>query len=279
MRMRSRSVRALAALVLVGLVASGCSRIGLVYNRLDTLTDLEIGRYVDLDASQRADLAPRLDALWRWHRSTQLPLYVTDVRALQKTSAEPLTSVQFDAAGDRAQQNAEATWREVLRVAAPTLASLSDAQTASLLAQVEKRAAKDKRKQDKLTDADWAEQRAEDALDRLDEWAGSVTPAQRERIRQWSLDLVRPPADRLPPRRAAFADLMKKRHDADFGQRLEAYAMQPLRGLDPVLTDQRRRLLLDLSRLATAEQRAHLQDKLGALAAELDDLAQKLPPS
>jgi hypothetical protein len=271
---RIRLVAATAAALL-----AGCSSLGLVYNRLDTLARFQIGRYVDLEPQQQAEFDRRFDALWRWHRTTQVPLYAQDLRELQQATAAPLSAAEVRAISERMQDRAEITSAEALRTAAPTLASLSDRQVQQLLGAIDERAAKERRKQQKLSDSDWAEKRADEAIDRLREWAGSVTPAQRQRIELWAASLARPPADAQAQRRQLFAELMQRRREPDFGERLQGYGMEPFSEEAAAPGEKQRAatgaLLADLSRSATPQQRKFLYDKLGAMARELETLAQK----
>lgn len=280
--MPMRNARRLLAIVLIGLAVVGCSRIGLVYDRLDTLLYLRLGGYVDLDKRQQAELRPRFDALWAWHRHSQLPLYAGDLRQLQRQSGAAMTPEQVRVIADRVRNHGRVLAIEFSRMAVPTLASLSDEQVRALLAEIDQRMAKEKRKQAKLSNDEWAEQRADQALDRLEEWAGSVTPAQRTRIEQWSQASVRPPSDPNAKRRAAFAELLQQRAAPDFPQRVERFSLQPLTVEGMKEREPQRllshKLLVDLSQLATPAQRAYLQEKLGSMAMEVDGLA-KAPPS
>ncbi|MDB5967812.1 MAG: hypothetical protein JWQ90_262 [Hydrocarboniphaga sp.] len=273
---RTRKLIAAAA-ALAALLVAGCSSIGLVYNRLDTLAHFQIGRYVDLNPQQRADFDSRFNALWAWHRRSQLPLYAHDLRELAQTAAAPLTVQQLQQIGERWREHADRTTRESLRVAAPTLAALSEPQLRDMLAAIDKRAAKETGKQQKLDDTQWRETRVKEAAERLAEWASSVTPAQRQRIDLWADSLKRPPPDPQAARRRQFAELLKTRRDAGFEQRLQDYAFAPFTGeiaeMNEPQTQASRQLLADLSGMLTAKQRAYLRDKLNDMAAQIDELS------
>lgn len=267
---------ALATGVVLLLLAAGCSRIGLVYNRLDTLAHFQIGRYVDLDQQQKADFDTRFDAAWAWHRRSQLPLYAAELRRLAKAVDAPLSVQQVEQLGARWREHADLSTVESLKVAAPTLAALSDQQVAELLASVEKRAAKEAQKLQKLDDAEWREFRVDQAADRLDEWTDAVTPQQRERLQLWAAHQKRPPPDAQAARRRQFAELLNTRRDAGFEQRLQTYAFEPFTGeiatMNEPQTQASRQLLADLSDMLTTQQRAYFRDKLLDMAAQLDQL-------
>jgi len=277
----SRRIALATGLALL-LLAAGCSRIGLVYNRLDTLAHFQIGRYVHLDPQQRAGFDARFAAAWDWHRRTQLPLYAAELRQLAEQAASaPLSVQQVGQLGERWREHADRATVESLEVAAPTLASLTDRQVDELLAAIEKRAAKEKQKLQKLDDREWREFRTKEAADRLDEWTDLVTPEQRQRIERWASQLKRPPPDPQSARRQQFADLLKTRREPGFEQRLQAYAFEPFTGeiaeINEPQTQASRQLLADLSALLTAKQRAYLRDKFADMAAQMDELSARQP--
>jgi hypothetical protein len=187
---------------------------------------------------------------------------------------EPVSPVEQ--LGQRWREHADLTTRESLKVAAPTLAALSDQQVGELLAAVEKRAAQEKKKLQKLDDAEWREFRVKQATDRLDEWTDAVTPQQRERIVLWASQQKRPPADPQASRRKQFAELLKTRREPGFEQRLQTYAFEPFTGeiaeMNEPQTQASRQLLADLSGLLTAQQRAYLRDRFTDMAAQMDQL-------
>lgn len=276
MAIDGRRIALATGLALLVLLAAGCTRIGLVYNRLDTLAHFQIGRYVDLTPQQRADFDTRFAATWAWHRRSQLPLYAADLRELARTAAAPMSVQKVEQLGARWREHADLTTRESLKVAAPTLAALSDAQVGELLAAAEKRAAKEKQKLAKLDDTEWREFRVDQAADRLDEWTGAITPQQRARLVQWAAQQQRPPPDPQAARRQQFAELLKTRREPGFEQRLQTYAFEPFTGeiaaMNEPQTQASRQLLAELSGMLTAQQRSYLRDKLLDMAAQVDQL-------
>jgi hypothetical protein len=272
-----RAGRWLGAALLVVLV-SGCSSFGIVYNRLDTLVHLEVGRYIDLTPSQRADFDLRFSELWRWHRQTQLKLYADDLRAFAETAALPVSADEVEALTEQARAHAVRLAEKTFDGFASGVATLNDAQVDDLLAELAARNAKERKKALKLDDDEWREKRAKESIERLDDWAGSVTPEQRQRIREWAAGLVRklPPADAsaLQPLREVLAG----RDEPEFRERLTRLFIYPeLAPEDQAELEAERAarsaMLADLSELATDAQRRHLQKRLLEIARELDGLA------
>ena len=272
-----RAGRWLGAALLVALL-SGCSSFGLVYNRLDTLVHLEVGRYIDLAPAQRADFDLRFAELWRWHRKTQLKLYADDLREVAEIAALPVAAGEVEALTARVRTHVVQLANQTFDGFASGVAALNDAQVDDLLAELAARNAKERKKALKLDDDQWRAKRAKESIERLDDWAGSVTPEQRQRIREWAAGLERklPPADAsaLQPLR----ELLAGRGEPGFRDRLARLFIDPeLAPEDQAELEAERAarsaMLADLSTLATDAQRRHLQKRLLEIARELDGLA------
>lgn len=273
LRVRSR------LLILASLfVLAGCSGLSLVYNRLDTLARFEAGRFVDLSPPQRAEFRQRFDALWGWHRRTQLPLYAQRLREAAALADAPVEPEALRALAGQARALALPLARRGVETFAPLVATLDEAQVGDLLADVRRRLDKDRHEQQRRSEDDWRREREEDAIDRLDHWAGSVTREQRARIRAWAADLQRGPDTDADEALALLQRALAERGRADYAAYLiadwiDAAAPADERRRDDTAGRAAEALLVDLSTLATPEQRRHLRQRLLALADELDELA------
>lgn len=273
--------RARALLVALALLLGGCSGFGLVYNRLDLLAGLQLRSFVSLDEQQHAAWRTAFTRTWRWHRSTQLPRYAAHLRELAAGVDRPLDAPGLDAIEERIRVDSLRLGEELLRESAPLVASFSDAQVADFLGEMDERVAKTRRKQFKLSDDDWVEQRYDDALDRWEDWAGTATAAQEARLRSWAQSLL-PLRSRSPdPGYEAFRRdleaLLAERGRPDFATRLEKLVLTEPPETPRIAAWQaaQQALLLDLHRDATPAQRAHLRKRLLAMAAEMEELARK----
>lgn len=274
------SARVLLAALLV-LLLGGCSSFGLVYNRLDLLAGLQLRSFVSLDERQDAVWRTAFARTWRWHRSTQLPRYAALLREIASGVDRPLDAPGLAAIEERIRLDSLRLGEELVRESAPLVVSFSDAQVADFLEEMDERVAKTRRRQFKLSDADWIEQRYDDALDRWEDWAGAATATQEARLRLWAQSLLplraRSPDPTYETFRRDLQALAAERGRADFAPRLEKLILtEPPE--TPRLTAWRaaqQALLLDLSRDATPAQRAHLRKRLLAMAAEMEELARK----
>ena len=268
-------------LVALALLLGGCSSFGLVYNRLDLLAGLQLRSFVSLDDQQDAAYRTAFARTWRWHRNTELPRYAAHLREIAAGVDRPLDAPRLAAIEERIRVDSLRLGEELVRESAPLVASFSDAQVADFLEEMDERVAKTRRKQFKLSDEDWIEQRYDDALDRWEDWAGTATAAQEARLQMWAQSLLPLRSRSADPTYEAFrrdlAALLAERTRTDFAPRLEKLTLtEPPE--TPRITAWRaaqQALLLDLSRDATPQQRAHLRKRLLAMAAEMEELARK----
>ncbi len=266
----------------LGLLLGGCSRFGLIYNRLDTLVGMQIRPFVDPTPAQQADFDLRFGQLWLWHRQTQMPLYAEDLRKLAALSFQPLDVDEVGALAEQTREHLRRLLDKACEALAPTIASLNDAQVGDILAETTKKVAKQGEEARKFDDDAWREQRAEEAIDRLDEWAGSVTAEQRQRIKEWAAGLVRPPVTgedaNLEEGLQPIRDLLAQRGEPDFADRLRGFMLESSGAGDSDEERQAaRQMLADLSSLANDRQRRHFQKRLESLASNLDEIAAQKP--
>lgn len=265
------------------LLIAGCSRVGLVYNNLRLVAGLELSDFVDLQREQRGVFDSSFNNFWNWHRSTQLPSYAEALRAAATFTETLPDENRIRETRQQMAVLARPSVGRILEDGLPLFVSMSDAQVQSLLEELDERSAKGRRKRQKLSDEEWAEDTRERALDGLKDWTGAATPAQRERLQQWAAEILplRPPeAD--GSRRREFATLLAQRTEPAFATELQTFFLASsqeeeagsrgdhfLRSVD--------RLATDLMASTTEAQRAHLRKRLLDMAAELDKLSLQPP--
>ncbi|MGQ0586365.1 MAG: hypothetical protein ACT4PK_04085, partial [Gammaproteobacteria bacterium] len=122
---RSRFARALVAVAAVVLLTS-CSTLKFAYNRADWFGSWEFGKYVELEGAAEEAFDTGFDALWRWHRGTQLEVYASDLREIAEAARGPLTREQVDGYFKRASAHGRRLLEEALPPLARVLAALDD---------------------------------------------------------------------------------------------------------------------------------------------------------
>jgi hypothetical protein len=270
-------------ILLLTLLLGGCSRVGLVYNNLDTLVGFEVGRTLDLDRAQEQLLDEQFRLLWDWHRHTQLPLYAQDLRELAAAVDEPVGAAQVLGYLARAEAHGETLTRRAASHALPLLASLRDEQVSHLNQRLRKRMAQSA-SEPRPTDEQWVDTTYRNARKSLEKWTGRSTPEQREQLRDWARQRLR---WRTPP--AADSDspdtllqplnaLLAQRQAPDFAEQLDRFLFgQQQEAQDQRNADEQRRegaaFLAQLSQGLTSAQRRHLQDRLLDYARQFEKLA------
>jgi hypothetical protein len=277
-----RGLRALAvALALV--TVAGCSGLKLGYNRLDWIAAWQLGRFVDLDPKQEKLFGERFKVFWHWHRTTQLELYVRDLRELAGLVEKPLTPAQVQQYLQLSQDHAGRALQEIVPDTARVLQTFDDDQVRELLASMAERRQERAQESAELTADELKEEAQEQMVKALKRWIGPPTREQLRRIRDWSYERQYAGTTWHQYQEAwasAFTETLAHRRDPDFQQRLSVLfdnARVPYsEEMEKVQQHNRQAwigLMADLSASLDAKQRAHLRKRLGDLAADLEELA------
>lgn len=268
------------ALALVLALLAGCSSMRLAYDNADTLLRWEAKSYLDIHGAQVDELDARIAAFLAWHRAARLPEYVklsneAAARVERGLSREDLVW-GYDAAVGEA--------REALRHAVGDGANLLDRLSEAQIVHLESRFAEDNREfaREHLsgTPPQRRKERARRVVDRLEDWVGSLSDEQLERVALYSAraPLLAESRDLEYRRSQAELTSMLRAHEA--GQRLAGWAVDWERGRNPayqsmVLAEREEMfdLLLDIDRTLSAQQRARAVARFRDYAADFARLA------
>lgn len=272
----ARSLNAPRLLLAAGLLLllCGCSTLRIVYNQADHLLAYMAHDYFDLDAQQRQEFHARLDPLLKWHRQEALPDYVRFLSEAKKRGEQPVTR-------DDAQwlvDGFKARFRNLAAKGAPDAAEMLSSLTAENIQALEKQFAKVNQKfvrEHKLNGSRDEQRRArhERTVKRIKDWTGSLTAAQEERIA--ALNERLPYTDHLrhqdrQRRQKEFLALLKQRQNkAEFARALAPWLADWERGRPPEVAqalndayEKRVALYLEIERMLTPQQRAHVLHKI-----------------
>lgn len=169
----------------------GCSGTTFVYNRLDFLVPWYVERYVDLDRTQAKRFDVALAPLLQWHRREELPRYVALIGEMLESLDQPLTVPIVDQYTDRL----EIAWYRLRDRGLEELLILADdlssEQIDEFLQALEKKQRKYERKYLDRDDDEFRDDAYDEIRDSLTDFLGRLDSAQRLRVRQASLDLLR----------------------------------------------------------------------------------------
>ncbi len=276
---------ALGLLLAIGaLVLAACSATRVAYDNADTMLRFMASSYLDLDAAQSDDLSPRIARFHQWHRSNELPVYAALLRSASQRAAEGITAedVAWGLANVRLRYRRFAA--KAAEDAAPVLATLASTQLAAL----ERKFAENNEKYTKeFLPSDDKERRGRQLkrmLARFRDFAGELTPDQEARIGRFALAHERHVALRFEDRqrwqRDFVAALKAERKPEELGRHLaEMFERPELRRSEEFIREDARwdedlgRLIVDLDRSLTPEQRAHVVWRLSDYAEDFAVLA------
>jgi hypothetical protein len=256
----------LAFVLLLGVLLQGCSATRLAYNNADVFLRWQANNYFDFEGEASEELDQRIAALLRWHRAEALPRYAAFAEQVaQRLERGGLRREDLDWGYDAFRVQVGEALGAASAEAAPLLDRLSVAQIDHL----ERRLADDNRKfakeQLQGTVDERRKRRLKRNLERLEEWFGSLSEPQAERVRRYSdsAPLAGELRDRDRRRRQAeFVSLLRARAAKE---RLAAWAKAWEADREPAYARAQQAtrehfyaLLLDLDRTLSREQRAHV---------------------
>ncbi len=277
--------RRFLALSMAFLVAA-CTAVKVGYNNADTLITHSVDSYFDLDDEQAELVRDRVRELQRWHRRTQLAAYSELIHRAQVRVGGKVTTA--DVLGFQHEING--LMATVGERAAPDIAQLSARLNAGQIDHFAKKLADSNRKaRRELVSTDGSdERRVKKAIERAEEWFGSLNREQVELVRAsiaarpdagqwWMTERERRQRDALTLLRRIAAE---KPDEATAARWWRAYFAELAEPRDPerrarVLQyrEQNAALIAQLINAATPVQRATVAKKLRGYADDFTTLA------
>lgn len=207
-------MRAKPILVLVLLaVLQGCSATRVAYENADVFLRWQANSYFDFQGEQSDELDSRIAAFLAWHRLHALPQYA---RFAEDAGHRMLRGIKREDL-DWGYDAFRAQIREVLGAAAAEMGPMLDRLRPEQVTHLERRFAEENRKfareQLQGTVEERLKRRVKRNLDRLDEWFGPLSDAQRARVERYS---------ERAPLGAELRDRDRRRRQAEFAAMLRA---------------------------------------------------------
>jgi hypothetical protein len=176
-----KKIKLILIWLLMAVFLSGCS-FRFVYNHLDWWTHWYLDDYVTLTEQQQQRFDDEFEQLHLWHRTTQLPAYVQQLKALKISINDQINEQDIAANFVRFTEH----WQNFLIATEPKLqplvVSLSTEQTQQLLQALQ--AAHQERLDDDeaLSEQDWLEERTDQQKEQLKDWFGKLSPEQKSQV-------------------------------------------------------------------------------------------------
>jgi hypothetical protein len=267
----------------VAVLLAGCTVLGFVYDRLDTLVGFYIEDLVDLTPEQSAQLDRTLAGNLEWHRESELQRYAAFLREFAGTVDAGLERPRLLEASRRA----EAYWRAIFVQAAPGYSALAltftDAQVEQLIAALERKDTEEYAEHARRSAAQQAARREKSVRKFIERFTGPLSAPQRALVRE---HVARVPSDKEHWRvtrqrwRASLGETLRARAETpEFHARIVELIARP----DELWTPQYRSaidasrdsfiaLVVALDATLTPSQRAATRRELLALASQVEKL-------
>ncbi|UTW46282.1 hypothetical protein KFE80_05185 [bacterium SCSIO 12696] len=275
---KSRLLLIVALLLLVG----GCTT-KIAYNYAHWWANWAVDDYIDLDQDQKAFFKKEFRQLHRWHRQTQLPLYVDFLQRLRTELSEPeITPELIHQQALATQQLMENSKQRANTPLAELLVSLSSEQSDKLLVTLKKETQKYLKKNTFKSDKKRFKARQKSMERFTKKWLGPLSKQQKQRISSWVTD-VRPMAELDANQQTLwqekFAVALASGQQSDIKQFLDDYLLDDESLWTPEYrqhTEHNRKitreLLADLLNSRSDKQKRHLDKKLKRLIKDFQEL-------
>jgi hypothetical protein len=262
------------------MLLAACSSTRLAYDNADWLLRWRATSFLDVHGEQSSRLDAHIATFLAWHRSNALPHYARLADDAAARVARGLSREDLVWGYD----SLLAQLRVDVRRAAGEIAGLLDTLSAEQIAHLEQRIGEDNREFAEENLAGTPQKRRDARLrrnvERLEDWLGTLTDAQMERVRRYSERAPLTDELRDRDRRRRQADLLAMVRKREAGARLADWAAGWDRGRDAGYDAAARRnveefldMLLDIERTMTPEQRLAVVARFRGLAEDFAKLA------
>ena len=259
---------------------SACSGTSLVYNRLDVLLPWYVDDYADLTGAQKTYLDELLAPFLIWHRTQELPRYLTILEGIEDNLKQPLTPVSVAAIFAQF----ETAWLRLEGEGLDRLldlgARLSDDQVKGVLEELWERQHDDEEKYLTRTDEEFYEDNDDNLKDSARDYLGILSDQQRTLLHDASRRLLRSDRAWLQERADWFTQLaVLLQRQPGWQERVRAAVTARRENISP---EYRRiyehnmgviyELIAELLNGRSEQQERHLRDKLAELRKDIETL-------
>lgn len=176
-------------MLLVCFLFTGCGT-KFAYNNISWFAVSYIEDFVSLSNSQESELEARLDSLQAWHKETQLPLYISQLEAIQSITRPDMNSAFIVDQSEQIKNHI----RSIVNKFAPDVYALSmqlsPKQDSEFLQNFREKQQDYYEERLSLNDEDSRDRYRNRIEERLERWLGSVSKEQKQIIYTWSQEWV-----------------------------------------------------------------------------------------
>ena len=275
--------KSILVLLACAVVLTGCSRMNLAYRNLDLLIPWSLNDYLDMNRDQQTRFRAQLREHISWHCRTQLPGYLDLIERVQaQVRRGSLNESALRAHYVNAQEAIQTIALEITPTTVQLLRDLEDRQVRELDDQFEKDLQEREKKYLEPPVDQQIRKRADRMQERVEQWLGKASAAQRQRIQEWARALSEQNQLWLDNRaqwQRSLVEAVRNREQANFDERIarllqdrEVYWTAPYRAAFPAVEQATIDLVIDLYDMADATQRRHLDERLQDMRRDLSSL-------
>ncbi|WP_213864761.1 DUF6279 family lipoprotein [Vibrio crassostreae] len=176
-------------MILVCFLFAGCGT-KFAYNNISWFAVSYIEDFVSLSNSQESELEARLDSLQAWHKETQLPLYISQLEAIQSITRPDMNSAFIVDQSEQIKNHIRAIVNKFAPDVYALSMQLSPEQDSEFLKNFREKQQDYYEERLSLNDEDSRERYRNRIEERLERWLGSVSKEQKQIIFTWSQEWV-----------------------------------------------------------------------------------------
>ncbi|WP_210437839.1 DUF6279 family lipoprotein, partial [Vibrio crassostreae] len=266
-------------MLLVCFLFAGCGT-KFAYNNISWFAVSYIEDFVSLSNSQESELEARLDSLQAWHKETQLPLYISQLEAIQSITRPDMNSAFIVDQSEQIKNHIRAIVNKFAPDVYALSMQLSPKQDSEFLKNFREKQQDYYEERLSLNDEDSRERYRNRIEERLERWLGSVSKEQKQIIYTWSQEWVNTNASWREYQNNTYQDLtilMEKKSDLHIAQPIimklllnnESYYPD---GLESQLNKNMQtsaKFLVDIASVSSDKQWSYFMNELESLEALL----------
>ncbi|NVJ62050.1 MAG: hypothetical protein HWE27_16790 [Gammaproteobacteria bacterium] len=186
--MSGNKAKVMTLIIAVVLLLQGCG-LKFWYNRLDWVVPWYVDDYIELTDAQESELEKLMVLKTRWHRTSELPAYVSFLNGIKQDIKQREVVVNYE---QRRQQIRE-FYERILAEMSPQLTELmltmTKPQLESFVAALKENDQEWSEEVEERSDEDVIERRIENLTDNINEWSGRLTKEQKKLVEKWASEL------------------------------------------------------------------------------------------
>ncbi|CAK2705863.1 DNA polymerase III subunit alpha [Vibrio crassostreae] len=266
-------------MLLVCFLFAGCGT-KFAYNNISWFAVSYIEDFVSLSNSQESELEARLDSLQAWHKETQLPLYISQLEAIQSITRPDMNSAFIVDQSEQIKNHIRAIVNKFAPDVYALSMQLSPKQDSEFLKNFREKQQDYYEERLSLNDEDSRERYRNRIEERLERWLGSVSKEQKQIIYTWSQKWVNTNDNWRQYQNNTYQDLttlMEKKSDLHIAQPIimnlllnnEAYYPD---GLESQLNKNMQtsaKFLVDIASVSSDKQWSYFMNELESLESTL----------